>query len=292
MTACLTCPRGCGIDRSLKPGFCGMNEKITVAKAALHEGEEPCISGRKGSGTIFFSGCSLKCVYCQNLKISHELFGAQITATDLMHIFDNLIEKGAHNINLVNPTHFAPMLADVLLEYKSPVPVVYNSSGYETVETLECLEGLVDIYLPDLKYVDSIVSKKYSNAGDYFQFASNAVLEMQRQVGKLQLNKDGIAIRGLMVRHLVLPGNVMQTIKVLTWLSNNLPAETAISLMSQYTPCGAAIKMPPLNRKIKKREYNRAVTAMLDFGFENGYVQELNSSGGEFVPVFDLEGII
>ncbi len=291
MTVCNTCPRGCSVDRKNNRGICGMSEKITVARAALHFWEEPCISGTKGSGTVFFSGCPLKCIYCQNSKISHDCFGKEITAQELMQIFDRLIEQGAHNINLVSPTHFAPMIAEVLQEYKSTVPVVYNSSGYETVETLQSLEGLVDIYLPDLKYYDSTVSKKYANAENYFEFASKAILEMQQQVGTLQLDKDEIAARGLMVRHLVLPGNVNQTKKIIKWLSENLPEETAVSLMSQYTPCGEALNISPINRNITKWEYEKAVNALLDKGFENGYIQELDSAGKEFIPPFDLEGL-
>jgi putative pyruvate formate lyase activating enzyme len=291
MTICMICPRGCSVDRSIKPGICGISESITAARAALHFWEEPCISGERGSGTVFFSGCPLKCIFCQNAEISHERFGKEITGNELMRIFDRLVEQGAHNINLVSPTHFAPKIAEVLRVYKSPVPVVYNSSGYETIETLKSLEGLVDIYLPDLKYFDGAVSKKYANAENYFEFASKAVLEMQKQVGTLQLDKEGIALRGLMVRHLVLPGNVTQTIKIMRWLKDSLPGDTAISLMSQYTPHGEAVNNPPLNRKITKREYERAVNAMLDMGFENGYVQELDSAGKEFIPAFNLEGI-
>lgn len=290
MTACTACPRVCGIDRNLYPGFCGIKDKFKVARAALHYWEEPCISGKKGSGAVFFSGCSLKCVYCQNAKISNGCIGEEISAGNLMRIFDKLIDKGAHNLNLVSPTHFAPMLSEVLRVYNSKVPVVYNSSGYESIESLRSLEGLVDIYLPDLKYYDNSVSKKYSNTENYFEFASKAILEMQRQTGTLQLDRNNLAVRGLLVRHLVLPGNVGQTVKILLWLKNNLPAGTAISLMNQYTPYGEALNIPPLDRKITNREYEKAVNTMLDLGFENGYVQDENSSGTEFIPDFDLEG--
>ena len=291
MTACAICPRECPVDRSKIPGVCGMTDDITVAKAVLHFGEEPCLSGKNGSGAVFFTGCPLRCSYCQNAKISRELFGAKVTARALMRTFDALIEQGAHNINLVSPTHFAPQLADILRTYKSPVPVVYNSSGYEKVETLRLLEGLVDIYLPDMKYVDSSVAKKYSGAEDYFKFAARAVLEMNRQTGVLQRNKEGMAVRGLLVRHLILPGNVAQTVKVLQWLRENLPADTAVSLMSQYTPLGQAKNIAPLNRKISLREYSKASDALLTLGFVNGYIQEPGSAGTEYIPDFDLTGI-
>ena len=291
MTACDKCPRECLVDRSKVPGVCGMTDEITVAKAALHFWEEPCISGTNGSGTVFFSGCPLKCVYCQNAKISRELFGAKVTAPELMRTFDMLIEQGAHNINLVSPTHFASRLADILKAYKSPVPVVYNSSGYEKVETLRLLEGLVDIYLPDIKYVDASVSRKYSGAEDYFDFAARAVLEMNRQTGVLQMNETGLAVKGLLVRHLILPGNVSQTVKVLQWMHANLPADTAVSLMSQYTPLGEAKNIAPLNRRISIKEYNRASDALLTLGFVNGYIQEPGAAGKEYIPDFDLAGI-
>jgi putative pyruvate formate lyase activating enzyme len=291
MTICTACPRECGADRRKTRGVCGMTENITIAKAALHFWEEPCISGTKGSGTVFFSGCPLKCVYCQNAKISRDLFGSEVTPQDLMRTFDSLIEKGAHNINLVNPTHFAPALAAVLKAYQSPVPVVYNSGGYEKAETLRLLEGLVDVYLPDIKYFDAAIAKKYSGTENYFEFASKAVLEMHRQTGVLQFDKDGIAVKGLLVRHLILSGNVSQTIKVLQWMRENLPAETAVSLMSQYTPMSQAPGTAPLNRRITKREYEKASDALAAFGFTNGYIQEPDSAGVEYIPDFDLDGI-
>lgn len=291
MPNCFACPRACGADRNSVLGICGMKNEITLARAALHFGEEPCISGEKGSGTVFFSGCSLGCVYCQNSKISHERFGKEISADNLMKIFDSLIDQGANNINLVTPTHFASLLAEILRQYKSKVPIIYNSSGYETVDTLRSFDGLIDIYLPDLKYYDNCVSKKYSNADNYFEFASMAILEMQRQVGTLELNEDKIAVHGIMVRHLVLPGNVEQTLKILRWIKENMPSDTAISMMNQYTPCGSAVNMHPLNRRTTKREYEKAVDAMIDLGFENGYIQESDSSGFEFIPDFNLKGI-
>lgn len=286
---CSLCPRRCGAYRdSGQKGACGAGGRFLIARAALHRWEEPCISGENGSGTVFFAGCPLKCVYCQNAAISHTGKGREISAGGLTKIFDDLIQQGARNLNLVTPTHFAPLLAEVLRQYRPVVPVVYNTSGYERVETLKLLEGLVDVYLPDIKYYDSAVSQKYSNAADYFEFASKAVLEMQRQTGTLKLDSGGMAAGGLLVRHLVLPGNVGQTVKILRWLRVNLPPGTAVSLMSQYTPYGEAKSMPPLNRKITGKEYDKAVAVMLELGFENGYIQEIDSSGEEYIPSFNI----
>ncbi len=288
---CTVCPRNCAVDRSLESGACSVGEKFKIARAAPHFWEEPCISGARGSGTVFFSGCNLGCVFCQNFEVSHRAFGKEISEKELMKIFDALIEKGVHNLNLVTPTHYAPMLAKVLSEYKSPVPVVYNSSGYEKAETLKCLEGLVDIYLPDIKYFDSSVSLKYSAAEDYFEKASLAVLEMQRQVGTLQTGDDGIARKGLIIRHMVLPGNISQAVKVFSWVSENLPPETYISVMRQYTPYGKAVEMPPIDRKLSSKEYSLVKAKILAMGFENCYFQGKESSTEKFIPNFDLEGV-
>ncbi len=292
MEGCNVCPRGCGVDRaSSSGGFCSMGDKIKVARAALHFWEEPCISGTNGSGTVFFSGCPLKCVFCQNEKISHGGFGREVTSSELMHIFDALIEQGAHNLNLVSPTHFAPQLKKILEEYKSSVPVVYNTGGYENIETLKSLEGLIDIYLPDLKYYDKDVSKKYSAAADYFEFASKAVLEMFRQVGNLETDEDGIAKRGLIIRHLILPGNVSQTVKILNWISENLSTQTAVSLMRQYVPYAQAVNIKPIDRPLSGKEYHLALKAFKELGFEYGFFQKSLSASEEFIPDFDLTGV-
>lgn len=288
---CAVCPRKCFADRSVETGICGVNEEFKVARAAPHFWEEPCISGEKGSGTVFFSGCNLGCVFCQNYDVSHRAFGKELSEKKLMKIFDSLVEKGVHNINLVTPTHYAPKIAKVLKEYNSPVPVVYNSSGYESVETLKALEGLVDIYLPDIKYFDSSVSLKYSGAEDYFEKASAAVLEMQRQVGGLALDENGIAQKGIMIRHMVLPGNISQASKVFAWVRENLPEETYISVMRQYTPFGKAKDMPPINRKLSSREYSVVKEKIYALGFENCYFQSKESSTEEFIPNFNLEGV-
>lgn len=278
-------------DRNSEQGLCGAGEKFKVARAAPHFWEEPFISGTRGSGTVFFSGCNLGCVYCQNYEVSHEAFGKEVSEKELMKIFDSLIDKGVHNLNLVTPTHYASMLAKVLKEYRSTVPVVWNSSGYEKAETLKTLEGLVDIYLPDIKYFDSAPALKYSGAADYFEFASAAVIEMHRQVGDLQIDSDGIATRGIAIRHMVLPGNISQAVKVFSWVRENLPIETYISVMRQYTPFGKAKDMPPVNRSLSAREYSIVKDKILALGFENCSFQKKESSAEKFIPDFNLEGV-
>lgn len=288
---CNICPRNCSADRGSGVGFCGVGNEYVVARAAPHFWEEPCISGEKGSGTVFFSGCNLRCVFCQNYEVSRAACGRQVSEEQLMRIFDSLIEQGVNNINLVTPTHYAPMLAKTLEKYRSPVPIVYNSSGYESVETLKMLDGLVDIYLPDIKYFDPAPAKKYSGAEDYFNCASKAVLEMQRQVGTLTLGEDGVAKRGLIIRHLVMPGNVSQAIKVFTWVSENLPPDTYISLMRQYVPYGKAKEMPPIDRRLTSREYAIAKQRILALGFENCYFQGKDAAEEIFIPDFGLQGV-
>ena len=249
---CTLCPRKCGVDRTIKLGYCMSGDKLRVSRASLHFWEEPCISGTAGSGAVFFSGCNLRCVYCQNCDISSGGVGREMNDDAVIRAFDQLVEQGAHNINLVTPTHFVHRLASLLEKYNSPVPVVYNCGGYESVETLRRLDGLVDIYLPDFKYADNTLASTFSNVPDYFERACEAIAEMNRQVGTLILDDSGVAVRGLIVRHLVLPGAVSNTKSVLRWIKENLPAGTAVSLMSQYTPCGKAVDMPPLDRKISK----------------------------------------
>lgn len=288
---CLQCPRKCNIDRNVNAGFCGTDERFRIARAAPHYWEEPCISGTNGSGTVFFSGCNLKCVFCQNEEISHGLFGKTVTESELLKIFDNLVNKGVHNINLVTPSHYALQLAGVLEKFNSPVPVVYNTSSYEEVETLKRLEGLVDIYLPDLKYLDSEKSSKYSSAPDYFEKASKAVVEMYRQCGDIVLDDNGIAQKGMIIRHLVLPGNISQTVKIFEWVSENIGTDTYVSLMSQYTPYGKAKEIKPIDRPLSKREYSIAKEKVLDLGFENFYFQSGKSASENFIPDFNLEGV-
>ncbi|MBR3835392.1 MAG: radical SAM protein [Clostridia bacterium] len=291
MFVCNSCPRKCNIDRTRQNGVCGVPADYKVARAALHFWEEPCISGDRGSGTVFFSGCSLKCVYCQNYEISKDCFGKLISDDRLIEIFKDLENRGAHNINLVNPTHYSLQLFDTLQKYKPHIPVVWNTGGYDDAETLKKGEGLADIYLTDIKYVSEAVSKKYSGAEDYFSVASSAVVEMQRQVKENVFDSDGIMQRGLIIRHLVLPGNVSQAIKVLDWVKANLPEDTIVSLMSQYTPCGKANKYPTINRKLSEREYDIVLNHAEKTGLENIFIQEPESSSADYIPPFDLSGI-
>lgn len=288
---CNACPRECSVDRAVKRGTCRMPENFVVARAARHDWEEPCISGTKGSGTVFFSGCSLGCVFCQNHEISSENFGKEISDDRLMQIFDELTSSGVHNINLVNPTHYAERLAVVLKEYKPKIPIVYNSGGYEKVETLRKLEGLVNIYLPDLKYISPERSLKYSRAENYFEYAAPAIKEMIRQTGPAVLDSGGIMKKGTIIRHLILPKNTNQSIKIIEWLSENVPNDTYISLMAQYTPIIHSDSYPELNRAITEREYEKVLTALENSGFYNCFVQELKSASEGYVPKFDLSGV-
>lgn len=288
---CNLCPRSCNADRSTGKGYCGVGEEIYLARAAKHFWEEPPISGTRGSGTVFFSGCSLGCVYCQNYEISHGAKGKAVSEAELSEIFGRLIADGAHNINLVNPTHYALKIRNVLKNQKPSVPVVYNSSGYEKVSTLRSLEGLVDVYLPDLKYISSDRALKYSDAEDYFDFASKALTEMKRQCPENIYDEDGIIRKGLIVRHLILPQNTNQSIKILGWIKDNLGTGTAVSLMSQYTPCGEVEAFRELQRKITDREYEKVVSAALDMGFTELFIQEKTSASEVFIPDFDFTGI-
>ncbi len=288
---CSICPRNCGADRSREFGFCGAGDEIKVARAAPHFWEEPPISGSRGSGAVFFSGCNLRCVYCQNEVISHGAFGREVGVDGLLRIFENLVNSGVHNINLVTPSHFAVQIARALEKFDSPVPVVYNTSSYEKAETLRCLDGLVDIYLPDLKYYDSSPALKYSGAPDYFENASKAVLEMYRQTGDLVTDSEGIAVKGIIIRHMVLPGNISQAVKVFGWVRENLSPETYISVMRQYTPYGEAKNLSPIDREISVREYSIVREKISELGFTNVFYQKKSSVGEKFIPDFNLEGV-
>lgn len=292
MPICNACPRKCNVERNIgefSRGFCKMPYNAVLARASLHLWEEPVISGERGSGAIFFSGCNLRCVFCQNFEISHENFGKQVSKSEFIDIVKRLENQGAHTINLVNPTHFVPFIKEVFSEYKPSLPVVYNTGGYDDVESIRSLQGLIDVYLPDLKYFDSDVSKKYSNAENYFEKASKAVLEMQRQVGKSVI-KDGIMQKGMIIRHLVLPKNIDQSIKILRWIKDNLPIDTYISLMSQYVPY-VKTEYKELNRRIVTAEYQKVIDEFERLGFENGFMQERSSAQTDFIPKFDLSGV-
>lgn len=286
---CSICPRHCGVDREKEIGYCQSKYTFRLARASLHFWEEPCISGKKGSGTVFFSGCNMRCAFCQNFEISRENKGIDITDERLVEIFEELIEQGAVNINLVNPTHYADRLADILKKWHSPVPVVYNSSGYEEVETLKKLNGLIDIYLPDLKYIRADKALRYSSAADYFEKATSAIAEMRSQVAD---SFDGDMMKsGLIVRHLILPQNTNSSIAIIDWFKENLP-DTFLSLMAQYVPCGRLENLPELCRTITQREYNKVVDYAVNQGLEKIFLQELSSADKRFVPPFDLSGVI
>jgi putative pyruvate formate lyase activating enzyme len=286
---CDLCPRNCKINRDVSNGYCGVSNNIKIARAALHFWEEPIISGDKGSGTIFFSGCTLKCVYCQNFEISRG-FGKEISVDRLVEIMKELEEKGANNINLVTPTHFVNQIIKALDIYRPNIPIVYNTSGYEKIETLKKLEGYVDVYLPDLKYSDNNLSQKYSKVSDYFEVATKAILEMKRQQPKDVL-ENGLMKKGVIVRHLVLPNAIQNTLGVLQWITNNLDKDSYISLMGQFIPYGEAKDIAELNRKIKPVEYKLAINKLLEKGFNNSFIQDIESASEDFIPSFDLEGV-
>ena len=287
---CSICPRKCNIERETAKGFCRTSERFKIARAALHFWEEPCISGKNGSGAVFFSGCNLKCVYCQNYEISRDNKGMEISRERLVEIFENLVSQGAENINLVNPTHYAPMLADVLREWKSPVPVVYNSSGYESVETLKMLDGLIDIYLPDFKYIRNDKAERYSSAADYPETAKAALAEMYRQTGKAVF--DGAMMKkGMIIRHLILPQNTNSSLEIIDYVSDYFE-NAYLSLMAQYIPCTNLEAYKEINRTITSREYDKVVDYALTKGLERLFIQELTSADDKYIPPFDLSGVI
>ena len=290
---CEQCPRKCRAVRTATAGegFCSMPAGPVVARAAPHFWEEPVLSGTKGSGAVFFSGCVLQCCFCQNTEISAGGFGKTLTLEEFAACLEGLVRQGVHNLNLVTPTHFTHVIREVLARYKPAVPVVYNCGGYELPETLRTLEGMVDIYLPDLKYVDQDASARYSAAPDYFAVASKAILEMAKQVGAVQLGKAGLMKKGLIVRHLMLPGHTRDSIRVLEWIKAELPKGTYVSLMCQYTPCGRADRYPELSRKVTKREYDKVLDRLFALGLEHGFVQERASAAAKFIPAFDLTGV-
>lgn len=297
---CNLCPRKCGTDREKFTGFCGVNNTIKVAKASLHFGEEPCISGidqTSGSGTIFFSGCQLKCVFCQNSKISYDCFGEEITITRLSEIFLELQQKGANNINLVSATQYVPQIIKALdlVKPKLNIPIVYNSSGYEEISTLKMLDGYIDIYLPDLKYYDDDISKRYSNASNYFSIASKAIEFMFNQVGKIKLNENGILQKGLVIRHLILPKYYKDSIKIMEYISQTFKLdEIYVSVMSQYTPefipKDVTEKYTEINRKLFSFEYHKVIEKVDSLSII-GFMQEKSSATKSYTPTFDLEGV-
>lgn len=292
---CHLCPRNCGVDRLAgQKGFCGVDAGIMVARAALHMWEEPCISGKEGSGTVFFSGCSLGCAFCQNRTISKGQIGKVITVEYLAELFQDLQAQKANNINLVTAGHFLPQVREALILAKEQVltiPVVYNSSGYEKAEMLRYLEGLVDIYLPDLKYLEADLAGKYSHAKDYPEVAMKALEEMVRQVGMPEFDERGMMKKGVIVRHLLLPGHVRNSKKVLEYLYGTYGDQIYISLMSQYTPMPAMKDDPQLSRKVTDREYDRLLDHAISLGVTNCFIQEGETAKESFIPEFNGEGV-
>jgi len=289
-SSCRLCPRACGADRTSTTGVCGAGEKVRINLWQAHFGEEPPIGGTRGSGTIFFSHCNLRCVYCQNHRISQEGWGRDYDIAGLASIMLQLAEVGVHNLNLVTPTHYSQQIRSALAlarEQGLGLPVIWNSSGYELAETLHGLSGGVDIYLPDFRYAESGAARRYSAAADYPERAAAALLEMFRQVGHLRLDESGLAVRGLLVRLLLLPGNVNRVDRSLRWIRDHLGPETAISIMTQYYPAHRVpSSFPELNRPIIQTEYDDILDAMDSLGFENGYVQELAPPTPEWTPAF------
>jgi len=305
---CNLCPRKCNVDREDgELGYCGMSAEIKVARAALHFWEEPCISGEMGSGAVFFSGCQLRCIFCQNHNIAIGKIGKEITIERLAGIFMELQEKGANNINLVTPTHYVPQIIQALdLARKDglKLPIVYNTSAYETVETLKMLEGYVDIYLPDFKYKEEKLASDYSNAKDYFEVAVMAIAEMYRQVGNPTFNEksiqgnlqndrieEDIMTKGLIVRHLMLPDEFVDSKNIIAYLYQTYGNNVFISIMNQYTPLKQVKDIEKLNRKITVKEYDKLVDFAIDIGVENGFIQEGKTAQESFIPAFDCEGV-
>ncbi|MGN1147354.1 MAG: radical SAM protein [Lachnospiraceae bacterium] len=293
---CRLCPRECNVDRiNGEKGYCGESAHLRVARAALHMWEEPCISGETGSGTVFFTGCPLRCVFCQNSTIADGSVGKAITSERLAEIFLELQEKRACNINLVTPTHFVPQIIPAIKKAKAEglsIPIVYNTGSYEKVETLRLLDGLVDIYLPDLKYASSRLAARYSNASDYFETACAAIAEMFRQTGTPVIDEaTGLMKRGVIVRHLLLPRHLADSKKVMEYLYQTYHNDIFISIMSQYTPMRTFSDMPELNRRVSHKEYNALIDYCISLGIENGFIQEGEAASESFIPPFDCEGV-
>ena len=289
--ACTLCPRMCRADRTKAAGRCRMPEAPVLARAALHRWEEPPLSGTRGAGTVFFSGCSLGCVFCQNYEISQEDKGKAVTPARLRAIFFELIHAGAHNIDLVNPSHYAHVVLEALSD-PLPVPVVWNSGGYDRVETLRALEGKVQIYLPDYKYPDEAGARRYSGAADYPEIARAAIAEMVRQTGPYALDGDGLLTRGVVIRHLLLPGRLAQAKEVMDWVASAFPPKTVLfSLMSQYTPMPGLERFPELRRTVSAEENENLIHYLQTRSLQDGFWQEISSDGEESIPVFDGSGL-
>lgn len=294
ITNCNLCPRRCGVNRTMSVGFCGAGDKVRIALVSLHQWEEPCLVGEKGAGTVFFSYCNLRCVYCQNHEISHGGQGVEVTTERLAEIFLEQQARGAATLDLVTPTHYVPQIIAALDIAKARglrLPVVYNSSAYENVETIEALKGYVDVYLPDMKYMSAASGGEYSAAADYFAAASTAITRMVEQVGPVQFAADGQLRRGVLVRHMVLPGHRHESMDIVKWLWETFGKTVQVSLMNQYTPMYKAAEHKPLNRRLTTFEYDSVVDYALQLGMENAYIQERRSASAEFVPDFNGAGV-
>ena len=290
LECCTICPHKCGIDRSNNIGRCKSTDKIKIALYSIHNFEEPCISGENGSGTIFFSNCNMNCVFCQNYEISQLGRGKEITIEELANVMIKQQERNVQNINLVTPTSYALHIVEAIKIARKKglkIPIVYNTNGYESVETLKLLEGYVDIYLPDLKYYYDDLAKKYSKVDNYFEIATKAIQEMYRQVGAPVLDENGVMKKGLMIRHLILPNEVQNSKKVLKWVKENIDSNVYVSIMAQYFPTYKAKEIPEIARKITKEEYEKVENYLYELDLENGYIQELGEHEEEYVPTWE-----
>ena len=292
MKKCEICPHNCKVNRlEGEVGRCKCSDKIKIALASVHHFEEPCISGKNGSGTVFFSNCNLSCMFCQNYEISQEGKGIEISIDELSDIFIKQQEKGVHNINLVTPTMYVYQIIEAIKIARGKglnIPIIYNSNGYENVQTIKDLEGYIDVYLPDLKYYDNDLGLKYSGINNYFEYSSKAIFEMYNQVGSPKFDKDGNIIKGLMIRHLVLPNNINNSKKVLNWIKENINEDVYINIMAQYFPTYKAKEIKELNRKLSKKEYEEIENYVYELDIKNGYMQELGEHEEEYVPDFNL----
>ena len=290
---CTICPHKCGINRNEgKIGRCKSKDTVKIALYSTHNFEEPCISGEKGSGTIFFSNCTMNCIYCQNYEISQQGRGKEITIEELANIFLKQQEKGVQNVNLVTPTSYVPQIIEAIKIAKKngfTLPIVYNTNGYENIETLKMLDGYIDIYLPDLKYYYNELGEKYSKIRNYFEITTEAIKEMYNQVGAPVLDNNGVMKKGLMIRHLILPNNIENSKKVLKWIKENINANVYVSIMAQYFPTYKAKENDDLNRKLTKQEYDEIENYLYEvLGLENGYIQELGEHEEEYVPKWEF----
>ena len=295
LSNCHLCPRNCGVNRLIgEKGFCGAGKDVKIARVSLHYFEEPCISGKNGSGTVFFSNCSLRCVFCQNHKISQSTIGKEISIDRLSDIFLELQNKNAHNINLVTPTHYAVQIKEAIEKAKSKglnIPIVYNSSGYETTSTIKLLKNSIDVYIPDFKYFNNKYALKYSSAPNYFNYAKESINEMISQVGEAKFNEEGLITKGVIIRHMMLPGLLFDSKKIIDYISKNFGDIVYLSIMNQYTPMHNASEYAEINKTLNPKHYDALISYALNKGITKGFIQEEGTSSEEFVPEFDLRGV-